>query len=190
MPARQPTHYATLGVAPTASDRQIRRAYRQLSKQYHPDTTTLPADEAVAMFHRLNEAYATLSQRDRRLAYDCSIGLYVSPYARHRAVRDRAIPNSNLSLADDDGLPSERPLSGGELFVLLLFGCVFAACLLLAIGMAWWHGDRLLPASFPIVSTNLTPPAVTASPSVQSRQSRALSPTPPAALPSLQENTP
>ena len=36
------THYALLKIDPSASVKQIRQAYRELSKLYHPDTTTLP----------------------------------------------------------------------------------------------------------------------------------------------------
>ena len=44
---RTPTHYDLLGVRPTASPQQIRRAFRDLSKLYHPDTTELPPAEAT-----------------------------------------------------------------------------------------------------------------------------------------------
>ena len=67
-PARPPSYYDRLGVKPTASPQQIRQAFRDLSKLYHPDTTTLPAAEATAKFQDLNEAYAMLSIPYRRWA--------------------------------------------------------------------------------------------------------------------------
>ncbi|MEM9503582.1 MAG: J domain-containing protein, partial [Cyanobacteria bacterium P01_E01_bin.43] len=70
-----PNHYILLQVRPTASPQEIRRAYRDLSKLYHPDTTTLSAAIATEKFKVLNEAYATLSNPQARLAYDYSIGI-------------------------------------------------------------------------------------------------------------------
>ena len=67
-------HYELLGVKPTASAQDIRRAYRELSKLYHPDTTELAAAIAVEKFQALNEAYGTLSNPEQRLSYDHKIG--------------------------------------------------------------------------------------------------------------------
>ncbi|MFM9158147.1 MAG: J domain-containing protein, partial [Dolichospermum sp.] len=44
------TYYSLLGLHPSASVIDIRRAYRELSKIYHPDTTELPANLATAKF--------------------------------------------------------------------------------------------------------------------------------------------
>ncbi|NEO60664.1 MAG: J domain-containing protein, partial [Moorea sp. SIO4G2] len=41
------TYYEILGLHPSASPIAIRRAYRQLSKRYHPDTTDLPTETAT-----------------------------------------------------------------------------------------------------------------------------------------------
>ena len=55
----EPTYYSLLGLHPSASAIEVRRAYRELSKHYHPDTTDLPTTVATAKFQLLNEAYAT-----------------------------------------------------------------------------------------------------------------------------------
>ena len=70
----KPTYYTLLGLHPSASAIEIRRAYRELSKRYHPDTTDLPQGVATAKFQKLNEAYATLSNPQKRLTYDLEIG--------------------------------------------------------------------------------------------------------------------
>jgi curved DNA-binding protein CbpA len=67
------SYYALLGLTPWANERQIRQAYRELSKLYHPDTTSLPNAEAVTRFREINDAYANLSNPERRSAYDRSI---------------------------------------------------------------------------------------------------------------------
>ena len=62
-------YYEVLGVAKTATDADLKKAYRQLAKKYHPDTN--PGDkEAEAKFKEASEAYAILSDPDKRRQYD------------------------------------------------------------------------------------------------------------------------
>jgi len=147
------TYYAILGLTPWASEIDIRRAYRDLSKLYHPDTTQLPKDEAVENFRQINEAYATLSNADRRSVYDRRIQFSRFQYATFdNGVKSQNQTPKNLQTADDDGLPSERPLSGGELFSLLLIGATLVACLVLVVLVALLRGDRLLPEAIAPIS--------------------------------------
>jgi curved DNA-binding protein len=59
------THYATLGVADTATPEEVKSAYRKLAKQHHPD---LGGD--VAKFQQISEAYETLADVNKRSHYD------------------------------------------------------------------------------------------------------------------------
>jgi molecular chaperone DnaJ len=61
-------YYALLGVPPTASPAELRRAYRQRARRLHPDVNRAP--DAAARFAALTEAYETLSDPARRAAYD------------------------------------------------------------------------------------------------------------------------
>jgi len=60
--------YLILGVERTASDAEIKRAFRKLAQQWHPDVNTDPA--AQERFKEINEAYQILSDPERRSRYD------------------------------------------------------------------------------------------------------------------------
>jgi curved DNA-binding protein len=62
-------YYKILGVAQNANEKEIKRAYRKLAQQYHPDKN--PGNkEAEAKFKEIGEAYAVLSDSDKRAKYD------------------------------------------------------------------------------------------------------------------------
>src|SRR3954453_13926632 len=60
--------YDVLGVERNASDAEIKRAFRKLAQQWHPDVNTDPA--AQERFKEINEASQVLSAPDRRQRYD------------------------------------------------------------------------------------------------------------------------
>lgn len=140
------TYYAILGLHPSASVIEIRRSYLKLSKRYHPDTTELPTAIATVKFQQLNEAYATLSNPERRALYDLKIG-----YSRVNVIQvprdlDRSAPTAGEKWSKSAYLdPTDRPLSAGEIFALCMLALTILGCLLLAIGIAITRGDPIFP---------------------------------------------
>lgn len=61
-------YYEILGISRNSTSDEIKKAYRKLAHQYHPDVSKDPAGEAK--FKEVGEAYATLKDKEKRAAYD------------------------------------------------------------------------------------------------------------------------
>src|SRR5947207_4897977 len=62
-------YYDILGVKKTASDDEIKKAYRGLAKKFHPDKNKGNKD-AEAKFKEISEAYTVLGEKEKREQYD------------------------------------------------------------------------------------------------------------------------
>ena len=120
--------YELLGVAPSANNAELRKAFRQLSKKLHPDTTSLPRNEATRKFHNVCEAYDLLSDPVLRANYDLSIE------KENNLTNQESEANcENIEpLLFSKSIGVRRPFSGGELFSLLLL--ITSIILSLALG--------------------------------------------------------
>jgi hypothetical protein len=132
------TYYQLLQISPEASGTELRQAFRSLSKRYHPDTTELPEPEAREAFRRLQQAYLTLSDPERRRAYDATLQAIQPSPAPRRA------PGAAVRARPAEPLPVRRPLSGGEWFALLLLALAVVFSLVLGVGLAWARGAEFL----------------------------------------------
>src|SRR5438132_8039797 len=69
MPVQYKDYYKSLGVARDASEADIKKAFRALARQYHPDVAKNKA-QAEEKFKEINEAYEVLGDPEKRRKYD------------------------------------------------------------------------------------------------------------------------
>ncbi|CAK9318881.1 unnamed protein product [Citrullus colocynthis] len=87
--------YDLLGISQSGSLEEIKRAYKQLARKFHPDVSPPGrAEEYTKRFIRVQEAYETLSDPRRRALYDRDMvgGLQVAFSARRRYDADEEVP--------------------------------------------------------------------------------------------------
>ncbi|MCA9382968.1 DnaJ domain-containing protein [Candidatus Dojkabacteria bacterium] len=85
------THYDRLGVDNSASQSQIKKAFRLLAKKHHPDKSK--SDDSYREFTEILNAYQVLSDQAKRSTYDRFIdpqpfGSYTSKYTKSRSRKD------------------------------------------------------------------------------------------------------
>ena len=64
-------YYQILGIGRDANERTIKKAYRQLAMQYHPDRNKGKEKWANEKFKDINEAFSVLGDPEKRKQYDC-----------------------------------------------------------------------------------------------------------------------
>ena len=131
--------YELLGVSSSANNAELRKAFRVLSKQLHPDTTSLPRDEATRRFQNICEAYDLLSDPVLRANYDRSIEKKISITNQKNEVNF----SNKGSLQFSKSVGVRRPLSGGELFSLLLLIISILLSLFFILIIAFLRGENI-----------------------------------------------
>jgi len=104
--------YALLGVARDASETEIKKAYRKLAMEFHPDRN--PAPDAEAKFKEITEAYEVLRDPQKRAAYDrygkAGLGGAAGGFGFHHVDLTEAL---NIFMRDFGGLGGLESLFGG-----------------------------------------------------------------------------
>jgi molecular chaperone DnaJ len=104
--------YALLGVARDASEAEIKKAYRKLAMEFHPDRNPVP--EAEAKFKEITEAYEVLRDPQKRAAYDrygkAGLGGAAGGFGFHHVDLSEAL---NIFMRDFGGLGGFESLFGG-----------------------------------------------------------------------------
>ncbi|EDW37083.1 GL26049 [Drosophila persimilis] len=134
-PRKAETHYTVLNVRSDCSTQDIRNAFVELSKQYHPDVKTNAAcSERTARFVQISEAYRTLIKPQSRRDYDDSLiwlpnGSERSPVAEHSDPSQpwNVRPNYDPSPGPYYGIRGLKRVSNWQVaLVLIAFGIVGA----------------------------------------------------------------
>ena len=131
--------YELLGVSPTANNEELRKAFRQLSKRLHPDTTSLPSDEATKQFQNVCEAYDLLSDPVLRANYD----LRIEKENNIINQKSEAYSTNMEPIQFSKSIGVRRPFSGGELFSLLLLVIAIFLSLALGVFIAFLRGGNI-----------------------------------------------
>src|SRR5258708_6218019 len=121
--AFQRDYYQILGVSETATTDEIKKAFRRLAKQYHPDRN--PNKQAAERFKEINEAHDVLSDAEKRKKYDQlrRYGAFAGAGQGYgRAGGSAAGPDADFDLSDLGsfrGLPDVQRLGRGSRHDLL-----------------------------------------------------------------------
>ena len=106
-------HYEILGVNDTSSDDEIKKAYRKLSLQFHPDRNKDPA--ASGKFQKINDANEILSDRQKRTVYDLELkGGNPFAAAFHGNGAEFQDMNGIFNAFFGGGMPNVRVFHGGN----------------------------------------------------------------------------
>ena len=111
--------YKVLGVSPDASDEEIKKAYRDLAKRYHPDMNPGDASAAEKM-NEINDAYDRIKSGDTAPSPAAGGGTAYQSYGPSAGARGQAIPipseptvsrSSNTARASAANTPLRRAIS-------------------------------------------------------------------------------
>ena len=130
-------YYKILGVDEKASNYELRKAFCKLTKELHPDTTSLNLEDAKLRLQIVLEAYENLHNPNLRNLYDKKLNIKVDK--KEEGNKD-ILYNFSTYSQPINASENRRPFSNGEIFSLLLLFLVILGCLLFALILANFAG--------------------------------------------------
>ena len=133
-------YYKILGVHEKASNHELRKAFCKLTKELHPDTTSLNIEDAKIKLQIVLEAYENLNNPMLRDLYDSQL--------KNTLVKEKEQNNITLNSYSSDSetknlIGNRRPFSNGEMFALFLLALVIGISLLFAVIFANFTGKEV-----------------------------------------------
>lgn len=110
-------HYETLGIEPNSDKDQIKKAYRQAAKKYHPDINKSAGSEEI--FKLIQEAYEILIDEDKRSAYDKDLANSKTSFEDNKYTQETYSYTDN---SDSSGRSTYRNKNKAPVFGLLNTG--------------------------------------------------------------------
>ena len=133
-------YYKILGVHEQATNHELRKAFCRLTKELHPDTTSLLLEEARFKLQLVLEAYENLNNPNLRNLYDLKL----------KNIKNLKTENSHSNFGNsfdnskiETSIGHRRPFSDGEMFSLLLLTIVICLSLVLFLLFAYFTGKEV-----------------------------------------------
>ena len=133
-------YYKILGVDQNASNHELRKAFCKLSKELHPDTTSLELKDANNKFQKVLEAYENLNNSNLRKLYDEKLNLNSNKTIKNNTnILNTLVFDTNNHKLDGN----RRPFSNGEMFSLFLLIIIIFISLFFAVVIASFTGREI-----------------------------------------------
>ena len=130
-------YYKILGVHEKASNHELRKAFCKLTKELHPDTTSLNLEDAKIRLQTVLEAYENLNNPNLRSIYDNKLkNALINDQEKNIDYLNSYAADSKIS----NSIGNRRPFSNGEMFSLFLLVLVIFLSLMFALLFANFTG--------------------------------------------------
>jgi len=130
-------YYKILGVHEKASNHELRKAFCKLTKELHPDTTSLNLEDAKIRLQTVLEAYENLNNPYLRSMYDNKLkNAFINEQEKNIDYLNSYAADSKIS----NSIGNRRPFSNGEMFSLFLLVIVIFLSLMFALLFANFTG--------------------------------------------------